>query len=699
MATPTQATRHMALATPLGDDVLLLRGFSGTESLSNVFELELDVISEDKAIAFDDIVGQNVSIRLSLPEGGMRCFNGYINRFEQTAPDPEAGFFEYRATMVPWLWFLTQTADCRIFQEKTVPTIIEEVFSELGFTDFEKRLSASYRTWEYCVQYRETDFNFLSRLMEQEGIYYYFKHEDGKHTLVLCDSKSVHEPFPDYDSIDFRPRVDDSEYGQHIEEWIVRQKIQPGKYVHTDYNYEKPKASLLASSEIERQHAQAGAEVFDFPGEFPVKGDGDHYAKVRMEEMAGDFEICNGSGKAQGIAVGHKFSLENHPQSEQNREYLVTSTTIMASGATYETASDGGGSDFSCSLTAIDATVQYRASRKAHKPAVRGVQTAIIVGPGGEEIYTDKYGRVKVQFHWDRYGKADENASCWIRVAQSWAGKKWGAVFMPRIGQEVIVEFIEGDPDRPIITGRVYNDECQPPYLPDHPTKSTIKSLSSKGGGGFNEFRFEDKKGEEQIFIHAEKDHHTRAKNSMYEWIGNEKHLIVKKHDFTKVEEDQHLKVLGNQNAKIDGTISTESGTDMQIKVANNTALETGTELHVKSGLNIVIEAGTAITLKVGGNFINVDQAGLTLKGTMINLNSGGSPGTGSGCTPEAPEEALAAVNADPGQKVAPKKAPKPPTPTVFSPASTVLTQSASEGTPFCEVCEAAGATQEGGGE
>ena len=697
MATPTQATRNIALATPLGDDVLLLRSFSGIERLSETFEYDLDLVSQDKAIQFKDVVGQNVTLRLNLPEGDPRCFNGYISRFEQVAPDPEADFFEYRAIMVPWLWFLTQTADCRIFQEKTVPDILEEVFGELGFTDYEKRLSASYRKWGYCVQYRETDFNFVSRLMEQEGIYYYFKHEDGKHTLVLCDSKSVHEPFAGYENIDFRPRVESSAFGRRVTEWSVLQEVQPGKYVHTDYNYEKPKLSLLTSSEIEKDHAQAGAEVFDYPGEFPETGDGDQYAKIRMEELAGDFEICNGSGKARGIAVGHKFTLENHPLDSQNREYLVTATSIMAGGGAYETAGDEQ-DEFSCSLTAIDAAVQYRALRKTRKPSIQGVQTAIVVGPSGEENYTDKYGRIKGQFHWDRYGQADENASCWIRVAQSWAGKKWGALFMPRIGQEVIVEFIEGDPDRPIVTGRVYNDECMPPYLPDHPTKSTVKSLSSKGGGGFNELRFEDKKGEEQIFIHAEKDHHTRVKNSIYESIGNEKHLTVKKHQFSKIEEDQHLMVLGNQNSKIDGTISTEAGVDLQEKIGVNYALEVGTEIHVKSGVNIVIEAGTGITFKVGSNFINVDQQGVTLKGTLINLNSGGSPGSGSGCTPEAPEEAVEAVTADPGEKVAPKKAPRPPKPTVFSPKSTVLKQAAKSGTPFCEKCEAARKQREAGG-
>ena len=618
----------------MGDDVLLLRGFSATEALSQTFEFNLDVISAERAIKFEDIVGQNVTIRLNLPDEETRYFNGFISRFEQAAPDPEASFFEYRATMVPWLWFLTRTADCRIFQEKTVPDIIEAVFADLGFTDFEKRLSASYRKWGYCVQYRETDFNFISRLMEQEGIYYFFKHEDGKHTLVLCDSKSSHELFPGYDSIPFRPRADDSAFSRRIDEWTVEQEIQPGKYVHTDYNYLKPKASLLTSSEIARQHAQAGAEVFDYPGEFPEKGDGDQYAKVRMEELAGGFEICSGGGGARGVAVGHKFTLDSHPLTEQNREYLITATSIQASTGGYET-SGGGEEEFSCSLTAIDATVQYRPSRKTPKPVVQGVQTAVVVGPKGEEIYTDKYGRIKVQFHWDRYGKADENSSCWIRVAQSWAGKKWGAVFMPRIGQEVMVEFVEGDPDHPIVTGRVYNDECQPPYLPDNPTISTVKSNSSKGGGGFNEIRFEDKKGEEQIFVHAEKNQDIRVKNDRFETILNNRHLDVKKDKFEhvannrneevdadhmeKIGKDRHLQVVGKEAKEVGKSLSLTVKDDVIEVFKANHSEQTTADYYLKAD-NIVIEGMTNVTIKVGGSSIAIDSTGLKIKAPQIVL-------------------------------------------------------------------------------
>jgi type VI secretion system secreted protein VgrG len=362
------------------------------------------------------------------------------------------------------------------------------------------------------------------------------------------------------------------------------------------------------------------------------------------------------------------------------KSYVLTSVNH---GATEPVGGSGQGSEasYTNSFTCIPFDVPYRPPRVTPKPMVEGTQTAIVVGPAGEEIYTDEHGRVKVQFHWDREGKKDENSSCWIRVSQVWAGAGWGAMYIPRIGHEVIVNFIEGDPDRPIITGRVYHGTNKPPYpLPDEKTKSTIKSDSSLGGGGFNEIRFEDKKGEEQIFIHAEKNQDVRIKKDLLTWIGNESHLIVKKDQLEQVEGDKHLTVTGDHNEKVGGTISIKAGTDMQEKVGSKHALDAGTEIHLKAGMNVVIEAGMSITLKAGGGFVVVGPAGVTISGTPILLNSGGSAGSGSGCSPEAPKEPKEADTAKPGEKTNLPAAPPSP-----SPQAQAFKEAAKSGTPFCQ--------------
>lgn len=320
------------------------------------------------------------------------------------------------------------------------------------------------------------------------------------------------------------------------------------------------------------------------------------------------------------------------------------------------------------------------------KPILHGSQTAFVVGPAGEEIYTDKYGRVKVQFHWDRNGKYDANSSCWIRVAQAWAGKKWGMMFIPRIGMEVIVEFFEGDPDQPVITGCVYNAEAMPAYaLPDEKSKSGIKTDSTKGGG-FNEIRFEDKKGSEQVFIHGEKDIDLRVKKDSREHIGNERHLIVVKDKLEKVGGDKHLQVLGDKNEKVTGTVSLDAGQDLQEKVGMKYALDAGQEIHLKAGMNMVLEPGTNLTLKVGGNFININPAGVFIKGTMVFINSGGSAGSGAGSKPDAPKEPKEADKAEAGQKVSLPPPKTPPVAASFSLAALMMKTAAMTGTPFCDI-------------
>ncbi|HCB12829.1 MAG TPA: type VI secretion system tip protein VgrG [Gammaproteobacteria bacterium] len=671
----TQKHRIFAVNTPLGEDVLLFYRMIATEQLGRLFEYELELLSERTDIELTEVLGKNMTVRVQLPESrgsGTRYFNGFVTRFSYLGMRGMR-YGAYRATLSPWLWFLTRTSDCRIFQEKTIPQIIEAIFQQQGFTDFKKSLSGQYPTLEYCVQYRETNFNFVSRLMEQAGIYYYFKHENGKHLLVLADDYSAHGTFPNYDEIPYYPPdVMQWKERDHIYEWTVEKQVQPGGYSLNDFDFTSPAKTLRQVVNMPKSHAMAKFEVYDYPGEYTEASDGDNYTKIRLQELLAQHEILQGLGVVRGAATGYLFSLTNSGRQDQNRQYLVVAASYELQSDPYESTPNPEwvGKPYQVRITAIDAQQPYRAPRITPKPVVQGPQTAIVVGPSGEEIYTDQYGRVKCHFHWDRHDNADENSSCWIRVAQSWAGKKWGAIYLPRIGQEVIVDFLEGNPNLPIITGRVYNGANLPPYtLPDKKTMSTLKSLSSKGGDGFNEFRFEDDKGKEQIFLHGERDEDIRIKNDAREWIGSERHLIVKKKQFEQVEGEKHLivksgdggsgdqfekiagekhqQVVGNYNQKVDGTLSLKVGMNQQEKVGQNHALDAGMEIHLKAGMKVVIEAGMQLTIKAGANFIDLGPSGITISGApmvkiagspMVMINSGGgSAGSGSGSSPDAP--------------------------------------------------------------
>jgi len=690
----TQKNRRIQVATPLGEDVLLFYRMNGVERLGELFEYELELLSEKNfAVEAEKLLGENITVGMVLQDGSWRYFNGYVTRFGQYGTLGQYAY--YRATVRPWLWFLTQSSNCRIFQQKSVPDIVKQVFRDQGFSDIRERLNGSYAQREYCVQYRETDFNFASRLMEEEGIYYYFTHENGKHHLVLADSSASHDSYPGYGKIPYHVEEGgtDRSRADHVHEWGFAREVQPGAYALTDYDFKKPKADLLVKSAAQKKHAHSGYECFDYPGLYSETSVGDNFARHRIEERHARFERCDGKGNARGLAVGYLFSLTGHPRRDQNREYLLFAAAYRLHLDEYLSSAQVVDEDklFECSFVAMDRTQVFRPPRATPKPLIHGAQTAMVVGPAGEEIHTDQYGRVKVQFHWDRYGKRDQNSSCWVRVSHPWAGKNWGMVALPRIGQEVIVDFLEGDPDRPIITGRVYNAVSMPPYkLPDNANLSTIKTNSTKGGGGFNEIRFDDKKGKEQVFFHAERNQDVRVKKDAFEYIGNERHLIVKKDQFEQVDGDKHSSVKGNRNEKVTGTLSVKVDMDMQEKVGMKHALDAGMEIHLKAGMNVVIEAGMSVTLKAGGGFIVVGPAGVTLSGTPVLINSGGSAGSGSGASPEAPKPPKEAADDKPGEKDEPLPPPRPPKPKTYGPSATVLKLAAQNGTPFCEKCEAA---------
>ncbi|MFZ1642883.1 MAG: type VI secretion system tip protein TssI/VgrG [Candidatus Contendobacter sp.] len=462
----TQKHRTIAVTTALGADALLFRRMETRERLSQPFEFHLDLFSENSGIKFTDVLGQPMVVRLNLPkEDRVRYFHGLVSQFRQVRG--QGRYAVYQATLRPWLWFLSRTADCRIYQNMKVPDIVKSIFREHGFSDFQVRLAEQYLPREYCVQYRETTMDFVSRLLEEEGIYYYFKHEQDKHILILADSITAHESFPGYGEVSYLPPdMHERRHVEHIHDWELTQQVQPGAYAHTDFDFKVPRKNLYRRLEMRRHHARDHYEIYDYPGEYTESEPGQTYARVRLEELRAQYEIVEGRADARGLATGRLFSLAHFPRQDQNRQYLLTATTIKLDSDDYESrpADQPVGLLCDCQFTAMDAREPYRPLRVTPKALVQGPQTATVVGPKGQEIWTDQHGRVKCHFHWDRYDGSDENSSCWIRVSQPWAGKNWGGISIPRIGQEVIVDFLEGDPDRPIITGRVYNGINMPPY-------------------------------------------------------------------------------------------------------------------------------------------------------------------------------------------------------------------------------------------
>ena len=627
MAT-TQSTRQTELITPLGPDKLLFHQMVAHEGVSQLFDYDMVVLSEDENIVLSDLVGQHAHVELELPHDDTRYFCGHVTRFSFLGF--QGNFAKYKVKLRPWLWLLTRTHNNRIFQNKTVPEIIKEVCADHGFSDIDDRLTDSYDPRVFCVQYRESDFDFISRLMEDEGIYYFFIHEAGKHDLVLADGISSHAPYGDYAVVPwFPPDEHDRRERDHLDHWELSQSVRSGKYALRDYNFETPKANLEAKSQIIRPIEHAEYEVYDYPGKYDDFGQGEAFARKRMEELQADFEVMHGSGNARGMQPGFLFELENHSRNDQNREYLILAVTHDVWQDAYETRTDRFSDSFNygCSLQAMPSSEPYRPARTTVKPIVHGPQTAVVVGDAGEEIWTDEYGRVKVEFHWDRLDQKNENSSCWLRVSQSWAGKKWGAQFLPRIGQEVIVEFLEGDPDRPIVTGAVYNADNKPPYdLPANATQSGIKTRSSKGGNAdnFNEIRFEDLKGSEQLYIHAEKDMDTVVENCQTQHVWVNRTTSVGKDEKMLVKGDREREVNGNEDVTIDGNWTQKVNGFLDLDVTSHIK-QISTGLDVTSRTGIDVNAAISISETAGANIDSTAGAMINMTaGAGINLTAGG---------------------------------------------------------------------------
>lgn len=571
-----------------------------SEALGSLFRFDLELLSDDPNQDAKAILGQSLTVCLDLGESGTRYFHGYVT--ELSARGSIGAYFVYGLVLQPWLWLLSRTTNCRIFQHLTVPEIVKRLFREHGFSDFSEALSGSYQPREYVVQYRESDQHFVCRLLEDEGIYFFFQHAEGKHTLVLCDSPNAHEPTPFYDAVPyFPPAPGRREQLDHLDGWEITQRVESGAYSLKDFDFQKPTAPLLASKDVDPGHDQGSFEVFDFPGGHGETSAGLAKAMIRLDELRATWLHAQARGNTPGLSAGMLFTLSEFPIEQHNHEYLVVSLEATLRSHALESGGSNPGELFTCRFTAIDSNQQYRPPRVTSKPTLVGVQSAIVVGKSGEDIWTDEYGRVKVKFPWDRYVPRDEeNASCWLRVAQLWAGSGFGAQHIPRIGQEVLVEFVEGDPDRPIIVGRVYNSDNRPPYdLPKNQTQSGLKSRSSKGGtaDNGNEIRFEDKQGEEELFIQAEKTQTTRVKGSQTITVdrsrtidvGEAQSTTVKGKELQTYQSDRSMEVTGANSDTIQG--------------AHTGIFQTGRTLTVSGADDVLEVQGVNRTTSVQGEY------------------------------------------------------------------------------------------------
>lgn len=621
----TQLTRLAQVSSPLGPDVLLLKRLEGGDELGRLFAYELQLTSQDHAIDLNQLLGKPVSVSVQLSGGAHRYFHGLVARCSQGVDVGQ--FASYQITLRPWLWLLTRTSDCRIFQHLTIPQIIKQVFRDLGFSDFEDALTRPYREWEYCVQYRETSFDFVSRLMEQEGIYYFFRQEADRHVLVLADAYSAHRPAPGYESVPFYHPDGQHRERDHISGWQLAQEVQSGSLELNDYDFQRPSARINVRSAMPRPHTAGDYPLFDYPGTYVQSEDGEHYARTRIEAIQSLHERVDLKSNARGLGAGHVFSLSGFSRQDQNREYLIVAAHYTVTQESLETGEGAEGLQFESDLTCIDAQQNFRPLPTTPRPVVKGPQTAIVVGPAQEEIFTDAFGRVKVHFYWDRHDQSNENSSCWIRVSQAWAGKNWGSMHIPRIGQEVIVSFLEGDPDRPLITGRVYNAEQPVPYdLPANATQSGTKSRSSKGGTptNFNEIRMEDKKGEEQLYIHAERNQDIVVEVDETHSVGHDRHKSVGNDERVMIGRDR-VRAVKQDDVLLVGSSKTDS-------ISRSYLIEVGDNLRLVCGKSVLeLNASGQVNLTgVQFNFHTEGDAEFNTGG-KLHLNIGGGPGA----TPE----------------------------------------------------------------
>ncbi|MCU9840393.1 type VI secretion system tip protein VgrG [Ruegeria sp. WL0004] len=624
--------RDFVLNSPLpttDDDALgglRFCSLTGRDMAGSCFRYELTALSFDRDIESRDLLGEMVSLTIKgNPEP--RYFNGYVDEF-CFGGDTDDGMARYILILRPNLWFLSKTTDNRIFQEKTVPDIIEHVLAEHGISSYEFKLKSTYAPREYCVQYGESDLNFLERLMQHEGIWYYFTFDDGDHKLIFVDDNMSLESAPGYDTIAYDVNLRQGELSTEcISEWKRTGRVVSASWTHTDYDFTRPSADLMAMDQLERDNSLANKKQYSYPGYYVDHSRGNKLAQVRNLSAQAKAERAEAQTSARGPSSGFLFQMAAHPRDSENNEFFfILQADYEIWDAQYFSGQGKRGvqNGFEARWLVQPQSHPYHPPRKARIPVMRGPQTAVVVGPAGEEIYTDEYSRVKVQFHWDREGKKDQHTTCFIRVSSVWAGSGWGFIQIPRIGQEVIVDFLEGDPDQPIITGRVYNAEQMPPYaLPSNATQSGWKSNSSPGGGGFNELRFEDAKGSEEVYFQAEKDHNELVKNNESRTIGNDFYESVGNDARQEINHDRSEYVANNKDTTVDvnrtvliGQNDTETvGVNRSLSVGSNETISVGSNSTETIGVNHTQTVGAIQTVSVGA--VRVDTVGAAEQRTV----------------------------------------------------------------------------------
>ena len=687
----SQANRLIRVDSPLGTDALLLTKVNGTEALSKPFEFKLTCLSQLSNIDPIELMGNTLDFYFELNDGGNRVFNGMVAQLVNQGKVSDK-LYRYELTIVPTLWMLSQRVNIRIFQHKSIPQIIEKIFAEHG-VEFESKLTETYPAHEYCVQYQETDLDFAHRLLSEAGIFYYFEHASGKHQLVLLDDKNQYASEDD----NFISQSYGTLESEHLNEWQFSSQLLPIKYSSNAYDFKRPTSSLLTDSEHSTNKAVSAElmEVYRYPGNYDNKGLGSSEMNKRLQAIQKHQSIVKAESNIRNLKVGHVYTIKKHENiNELGKSYLVTELHYIAEDDSYKNSSESK-QEIKNILQLIPADTSFRPDAIHQKPSVNGLQSAVVTGPQGEEIYTDEYGRVRIQFHWDREGQMNENSSCWVRVSHQWAGAGFGGINIPRIGQEVLVEFEDGDPDKPIITGRVYNARNMPPYqLPGNKTQSGWVSRSTPEGtkDTANEIRFEDRKGAEHLLIHAERNQSIEVENEEFHWVGknrrknidndedveikndrketvgNDEAINIGRNQTVEIGNDSVLKVGKNRTVEIEkdaiNTVNNhqkdyvyanhfqEVGGNYEHKVAGKYTLEAVEKIFTRTN-KYILQGSDSLEIAGPGGSIIIDSSGITIEGKEINIK-GSAINLGSGSASQI--EALKGA--------------------------------ANEGLPFCEECE-----------
>ncbi|WP_409318977.1 type VI secretion system tip protein TssI/VgrG [Pseudomonas sp. KCJK9016] len=653
---------HISFSIEGASADLQVLSFTGREALNEPFRFDLELVSARPDLKLEELLHKPGCLTFGATGEGK--IHGLVYRIEQG--DSGKTLTRYSLSLVPQLAYLRHNHDQQIFQHLSVPKIIAQVLEDRGILAdaYSFQLNAEYPEREYCVQYDESDLHFIQRLCEEEGIHFHFQHSSNGHKLVFGDDQTV---FRKLKPVNYQQDSGMSADKPVIKRFNLRLETRTSRVSRRDYDFEKPK--ILPEGAAKSTFAP-DLEDYDYPARFTTRERGKFLSTRALERHRSDYKLAEGQGDEPTLTTGHFLTLAEHPRAEWNDLWLLLE--IFHEGKQPQVLGENVTSDvtdsksdfhqgYRNSFVATPWDAHYRPALEHPKPKVLGSQTAIVTGPAGEEIHCDQYGRVKVQFHWDREGQADDKTTCWLRVASGWAGAAYGGIAIPRIGMEVLVTFLEGDPDQPLVTGCLYHKENVVPYdLPANKTRSTFKTLSSPGGKGYNEFRIEDKKGVEQIYIHAQRDWDENIEHDQKIRVGNERHDTVEANTLSEFKVEEHRITHLDRKSEMRANDHLTVGVTQHVKVGTGQFVEAGTEIHYHAGEKVVIEGGMELTAKAGGSFVKVDAGGVTISGAEVKANTGGAPGTGTGIGILTPLIPAAAAVGSVGQllerKIVPEK-------------------------------------------